>query len=174
MDHHHRHELQGCGSGAVDLVHTLSPGGLARPRHRPRRRALAGAGLGSSNTAGRGRASDSAPRSARLWQPGTGRRSWAPAAPCALGAWDRSARPRRTCAPAAPPRDGMRRRASLRRAVEIATAQGARRLELRALHAVAFSIRTVREQLADLVETIPSGHDLPAFRAATGLLSESG
>jgi hypothetical protein len=24
MDHHHRHELQGCGSGAVDLVHTLS------------------------------------------------------------------------------------------------------------------------------------------------------
>jgi hypothetical protein len=32
----------------------------------------------------------------------------------------------------------------------------------------------VREQLGDLVETLPSGHDLPAFRAATGLLSESG
>jgi hypothetical protein len=32
----------------------------------------------------------------------------------------------------------------------------------------------VREQLEDLVETLPSGHDLPAFRAATGLLSESG
>ena len=66
--------------------------------------------------------------------------------------------------------------ASLRRAVEIATAQGARWLELRALHALAsrFPDQTVREQLGDLVETIPSGHDLPAFRAATGLLSESG
>jgi hypothetical protein len=29
----------------------------------------------------------------------------------------------------------------------------------------------VREQLADLVDTIPSGHDLPAFRAAKDLLS---
>jgi len=29
-------------------------------------------------------------------------------------------------------------------------------------------------QLGDLLETIPSGHDLPAFRAATGFLSESG
>jgi hypothetical protein len=29
-------------------------------------------------------------------------------------------------------------------------------------------------KLGDLIETIPSGHDLPAFRAATGLLSESG
>jgi DNA-binding SARP family transcriptional activator len=66
--------------------------------------------------------------------------------------------------------------ASLRRAVEIATAQGADWLELRALHSLAsrFPDQTVREQLADLVETIPSGHDLPAFRAATGLLSESG
>jgi DNA-binding SARP family transcriptional activator len=66
--------------------------------------------------------------------------------------------------------------ASLRRAVEIAIAQGARWLELRALHSLAsrFPDRAVREQLADLVETMPSGHDLLAFRAATALLSESG
>ena len=64
--------------------------------------------------------------------------------------------------------------ASLRNAVELASAQGAGWLELRALHSLAsrFPDRTVREQLGDLVETIPSGHDLPAFRAATGLLSE--
>jgi DNA-binding SARP family transcriptional activator/tetratricopeptide (TPR) repeat protein len=66
--------------------------------------------------------------------------------------------------------------ASLRRAVEIASAQGARWLELRALHSIAsrFPDETLREQLGDLLETIPSGHDLPAFRAATGFLSESG
>ena len=66
--------------------------------------------------------------------------------------------------------------ASLRCAVEIASAQGARWLKLRALHALAsrFPDQTVREQLGDLVETLPSGHDLPAFRAATGLLSKSG
>jgi hypothetical protein len=66
--------------------------------------------------------------------------------------------------------------ASLRRAVDIATAQGAGWLELRALHSFAsrFPDQTLREQLGDLIETIPSGHDLPAFRAATGLLSESG
>ena len=66
--------------------------------------------------------------------------------------------------------------ASLRSAVEIASAQGAGWLELRALHSLArrFPDQTLREQLGDLVETIPSGHDLPAFRAATGLLSESG
>ncbi len=65
--------------------------------------------------------------------------------------------------------------ASLRRAVETASAQGADWLELRALHSLAsrFPDQTVREQLGNLVETIPSGHDLPAFRAATGLLSES-
>jgi tetratricopeptide (TPR) repeat protein len=65
---------------------------------------------------------------------------------------------------------------SLRGAVEIAGAQGARWLELRALHSFAsrFPDPTVRQQLGDLVETIPSGHDLPAFRAATGFLSESG
>jgi ATP/maltotriose-dependent transcriptional regulator MalT len=66
--------------------------------------------------------------------------------------------------------------ASLRRAVEVAVAQGAGWLELRALHSFAsrFSDQTMREQLGDLIETIPSGHDLPAFRAATGLLSEPG
>ena len=66
--------------------------------------------------------------------------------------------------------------ASLRNAVELASAQGAGWLELRALHSLAsrFPDQTVREQLGDLVETIPSGHDLPAFRAATGLLSEPG
>jgi ATP/maltotriose-dependent transcriptional regulator MalT len=66
--------------------------------------------------------------------------------------------------------------ASLRSAVEIASAQGAGWLELRALHSFAsrFPDQKVREQLGDLLETIPSGHDLPAFRAATGLLSESG
>ena len=66
--------------------------------------------------------------------------------------------------------------ASLRRAVEVADAQGASWLELRALHSLAsrYPDQALREQLRDLVETIPSGHDLPAFRAATGLLNESG
>jgi len=66
--------------------------------------------------------------------------------------------------------------ASLRSAVETASAQEAGWLELRALHSFAsrFSDQTLREQLRDLIETIPSGHDLPAFRAASGLLSESG
>lgn len=66
--------------------------------------------------------------------------------------------------------------ASLLSAVETASAQGAGWLELRALHSFAsrFPDQTLREQLGDLIETIPSGHDLPAFRAATGLLSESG
>ena len=66
--------------------------------------------------------------------------------------------------------------ASLRNAVELASAQGAGWLELRALHSLAsrFPDQTVREQIGDLVETLPSGHDLPAFRAATGLLNEPG
>ena len=66
--------------------------------------------------------------------------------------------------------------ASLRNAVELASAQGAGWLELRALHSLAsrFPDQSVREHLRDLVATIPSGHDLPAFRAATGLLSEPG
>lgn len=66
--------------------------------------------------------------------------------------------------------------ASLRSAVETASAQGAGWLELRALHSFAsrFPDQTLREQLGDLIETIPSGHDLPAFRAATGFLGKSG
>jgi tetratricopeptide (TPR) repeat protein len=66
--------------------------------------------------------------------------------------------------------------ASLRRAVETAAAQGAGWLQLRALHSRAsrFPDQTLRGQLGDLVGTIPSGHDLPAFRAATGLLRNSG
>ncbi|MFE3452575.1 ATP-binding protein [Nonomuraea sp. NPDC059194] len=66
--------------------------------------------------------------------------------------------------------------ASLRKAVEAAEAQGASWLELRALHSLAsrYPDQALREQLGDLVETIPSGHDLPAFRAATGLLHDSG
>lgn len=65
--------------------------------------------------------------------------------------------------------------ASLRRAVEIADAQGARWPALRALHSFAgrFPDRAVNEQLRRLIATIPSGHDLPAFRAAAGLLGES-
>jgi DNA-binding SARP family transcriptional activator len=65
---------------------------------------------------------------------------------------------------------------SLRSAVEIASAQGAGWLELRALHSFAsrFPDQTLRDQLGDLLETIPSGHDLPAFRAATGFMSKFG
>jgi ATP/maltotriose-dependent transcriptional regulator MalT len=66
--------------------------------------------------------------------------------------------------------------ASLRRAVETAGAQGAGWLELRALHSFArrFPDPALRGQLRDLIETVPSGRDLPAFRAATRLLNESG
>ena len=65
--------------------------------------------------------------------------------------------------------------ASLRRAVETADAQGASWLELRALHSLAsrYPDQALREQLGELVESIPSGHDLPVFRAATRLLNES-
>jgi DNA-binding SARP family transcriptional activator len=64
---------------------------------------------------------------------------------------------------------------SLRRAVEVAEAQGASWLELRALHSLVsrYPDYALREQLGELVETIPSGHDLPAFLAAIGLLNES-
>jgi DNA-binding SARP family transcriptional activator len=66
--------------------------------------------------------------------------------------------------------------ASLRRAVETAGAQAARWLELRALHSFAsrFPDRALREQLENLVETLPARHDLPAFRAALDLLRGSG
>jgi hypothetical protein len=63
----------------------------------------------------------------------------------------------------------------LRSAVETAAAQGASWLELKALHCLAsrFPDSALREQLGSLVEALPSGHDLPAFRGATDLLSES-
>jgi ATP/maltotriose-dependent transcriptional regulator MalT len=66
--------------------------------------------------------------------------------------------------------------AAFRNAVETARSQGASWLELRALHSFAsrFPDQTLREQLEDLIKTIPSGHDLPAFRAAIGVLSEAG
>jgi DNA-binding SARP family transcriptional activator len=66
--------------------------------------------------------------------------------------------------------------ASLREAAGLASRQGAGWLELRALHSLAsrFPDQAVREQLRDLLDTIPSGHELPAFRAAEGLLSEPG
>jgi hypothetical protein len=72
--------------------------------------------------------------------------------------------------------EGEAAAASFRNAVALASRQGAGWLELRALHSLAsrFPDRTVREQLADLVDTIPSGHDLPAFRAAKDLLSAPG
>ena len=61
--------------------------------------------------------------------------------------------------------------ASLRRAVEVADGQGASWLALRLSTPwpVRYPDHALREQLGDLLETIPSGHDLPAFRAATGL-----
>jgi hypothetical protein len=64
--------------------------------------------------------------------------------------------------------------ASLRRAVEVADGQGASWLKLRALHSLAsrYPDPQPREQLARLLESIPSDRDLPAFRAATGLLNE--
>ncbi len=66
--------------------------------------------------------------------------------------------------------------ASLRRAVVVAEAQRASWLELRALNSLVgrYPDPALREQLRDLVETIPSGHDLPAFRAATDLLNTPG
>lgn len=65
--------------------------------------------------------------------------------------------------------------ASLQRAVEVAATQGAGWLELRAAHSLVsrFPNSAARERLAELVETMPSGHDLPAVRAATATLGES-
>ncbi len=65
--------------------------------------------------------------------------------------------------------------ALLRKAVETARAQGAGWLELRALHALAsrYTGASVRKQLAELVAAMPSGHELPAFRAAADLLGKS-
>jgi DNA-binding SARP family transcriptional activator/tetratricopeptide (TPR) repeat protein len=66
--------------------------------------------------------------------------------------------------------------ASLRRAVEAAASQGAGWLELRSLHSLVrrFPDKVLHQRLSDHIETIPSGRDLPAFRAASGLLNESG
>ncbi|MGI9644309.1 MAG: ATP-binding protein, partial [Ilumatobacteraceae bacterium] len=64
---------------------------------------------------------------------------------------------------------------SLRLAVELSDAQGADWLKLRALHSLVgrFPDPTARGELEHLVETLPSGHDLPPFRAARGLLTTS-
>ena len=65
---------------------------------------------------------------------------------------------------------------SLRNAVETATTQRAGWLRLRALYSCAsrFPDQVLREQLGELVKTMSSGPDLPAFRAARDFLSESG
>lgn len=65
--------------------------------------------------------------------------------------------------------------ASMRSAADLASTQGAHWLELRALHSLArrFPDPDVREQLRELLDAIPSGRELPAFRAAARLLSES-
>ena len=62
---------------------------------------------------------------------------------------------------------------SLRTAVEVAARQGARWLELKALHSTVnrLSDRQSRERLEELLATLPSGHDLPAFRKAAEFLS---
>jgi ATP/maltotriose-dependent transcriptional regulator MalT len=64
-------------------------------------------------------------------------------------------------------------RAALRNATELAAAQGASWLELKALHSLAshFDDATAHARLAELVRTLPSGRDLPAVLAATDLLS---
>lgn len=66
--------------------------------------------------------------------------------------------------------------ASLRRAVDVAAAQGARWLELRALVSLARLVPDPEtlERLAARRHETPSGHDLPAFREATALVTRSG
>jgi DNA-binding SARP family transcriptional activator len=65
---------------------------------------------------------------------------------------------------------------SLRQAVDVSRAQGARWLTLRALQSLAsrFPDPKLSAQLADLMGELPSGHGLPAFRAATAFLREPG
>ena len=65
--------------------------------------------------------------------------------------------------------------ASLRAAVDTAAAQGADWLELKALTSLAtrFPDRAIRERLDSLLQGMPSGQDLPAFRAARALLHDS-
>ncbi|MHA6347686.1 ATP-binding protein [Roseivivax sp. CAU 1761] len=66
--------------------------------------------------------------------------------------------------------------AALHRAVNVASAQGARWLTLKALHSRVgrFPDADLRRQLAALADDIPSGHDLPAFRAARRFLRNAG
>jgi tetratricopeptide (TPR) repeat protein len=61
---------------------------------------------------------------------------------------------------------------SLRKAVAVARDQGAKWMALRALHALnrRFPDEASRENLADLVQNMPSGRDLPAFRSARDFL----
>ncbi len=63
--------------------------------------------------------------------------------------------------------------ASLRNAVEVAQMQSARWLELRALNSLLsrFPDRRTTKRLRDLLKTIPTRQDLPAFRASAELLS---
>jgi DNA-binding SARP family transcriptional activator len=65
--------------------------------------------------------------------------------------------------------------ASLRKAIAVARAQGARWLELRALHSLVsrFPDETLRAELGNLVETLPPGRDLLAFRTAIDFSDES-
>lgn len=65
---------------------------------------------------------------------------------------------------------------SLRTAVEIATQQGADWLTLRALCslAVRFPDPVARKRIGVLLETLDSDRDLPAFRAARQILTDSG
>jgi len=64
---------------------------------------------------------------------------------------------------------------SLRKAVDVAEAQGARWLQLRALHALAarFPDPSLSERLERLLGAIPSGREWPALRAARAFLQDS-
>ena len=61
---------------------------------------------------------------------------------------------------------------ALQNAIDVATRQRAHWLALRALHAYVsrFGDTNRRQQLAALVAELPSGHQLPPFRAALSLL----
>ena len=64
---------------------------------------------------------------------------------------------------------------SLRAAVDTATAQEAGWMEFRALHSLAsrFPDHSLRNRLRKLFEALPSGYELPAFRAAKTFLQNS-
>ncbi|TCD14602.1 transcriptional regulator [Oricola cellulosilytica] len=65
---------------------------------------------------------------------------------------------------------------SLRQAVDVSRTQGAQWLRLKALHSLAlrFPDPEVQAELAALADQLPSGQDLPAFRAATAFLRGTG